>query len=450
MGINNIWDDILNIIINKTSTVSYEMWFTKLKPHSISDGNIILVTDLINVKNTINSKEYKHIITDAIKELNNPNINDYIIISSNEIEKIETSEIIKTKDKEDNVYNNNLNKNYTFENFVVGGSNNIAKAAAFSVAENPGGDYNPLFIYGGVGLGKTHIINAIGNKILEKNPSVKIIYASTEQFVNDYIDSIRNNKNNDQNFKFRDKYRNADILMLDDVQFLKGKETSQEAVFHTFNDLYLLKKQIILTSDRHPTELTFLEDRLRSRFQSGLTVNISSPDFETRVAIIQKKSFEKNFVISKDIINFMAENITSNIREIEGALSKVIFYCKMNNKESADNLLLVKEALKEELGGSNNILSMDTITDAVCTYFGITKEQITGSKKNKNIVRPRQIAIYLIYEELALPLMTIGAHFGGRDHTTILYTRDKLSEELKNDNLLKKQINDIKNLIHKN
>ena len=238
--------------------------------------------------------------------------------------------------------------------------------------------------------------------------------------------------------------------MLDDVQFLKGKETSQEAVFHTFNDLYLLKKQIILTSDRHPTELTFLEDRLRSRFQSGLTVNISSPDFETRVAIIQKKSFEKNFVISKDIINFMAENITSNIREIEGALSKVIFYCKMNNKESADNLLLVKEALKEELGGSNNILSMDTITDAVCTYFGITKEQITGSKKNKNIVRPRQIAIYLIYEELALPLMTIGAHFGGRDHTTILYTRDKLSEELKNDNLLKKQINDIKNLIHKN
>ena len=450
MGINNIWDDILNIIINKTSTVSYEMWFTKLKPHSISDGNIILVTDLINVKNTINSKEYKHIITDAIKELNNPNINDYIIISSNEIEKIETSEIIKTKDKKNNVYNNNLNKNYTFENFVVGGSNNIAKAAAFSVAENPGGDYNPLFIYGGVGLGKTHIINAIGNKILEKNPSVKIIYASTEQFVNDYIDSIRNNKNNDQNFKFRDKYRNADILMLDDVQFLKGKETSQEAVFHTFNDLYLLKKQIILTSDRHPTELTFLEDRLRSRFQSGLTVNISSPDFETRVAIIQKKSFEKNFVISKDIINFMAENITSNIREIEGALSKVIFYCKMNNKESADNLLLVKEALKEELGGSNNILSMDTITDAVCTYFGITKEQITGSKKNKNIVRPRQIAIYLIYEELALPLMTIGAHFGGRDHTTILYTRDKLSEELKNDNLLKKQINDIKNLIHKN
>ena len=450
IDISIIWSEILNIITKKTSTVSYEMWFMKLQPYSINNGVLILISPLKNVKEILYTSDYKNILPESIKELNNPNINDYLIIMPDEVSKLNTIEIKKDYKEEESIYNNNLNKNYTFDNLVVGESNRIAKAAAFAVAENPGKEYNPLFIYGGVGLGKTHIINAIGNKIIENNSNIKIIYASTEQFVNDYIDSIRNNKNNDQSFKFREKYRNADILMLDDVQFLRGRDSSQEAVFHTINDLYLLKKQIILTSDRHPSELTFLEDRLRSRFQQGLNVSISSPDFETRVAIIQKKSFEKSFVFSKDIINFLAENITSNIREIEGALSKVIFYCKMNNKESADDLLLVKEALREELGGSNNIISLDTITDAVCSYFNVSKEAIKGNKKNKNIVRPRQIAVYLINEELAVPLISIGAYFGGRDHTTIIYARDKISEELKSDNLLKKQVNDIKNLIHRN
>ena len=293
-------------------------------------------------------------------------------------------------------------------------------------------------------------MHAIGNYVLSQNKNANIIYATTEQFVNDFIESMRNNKVSDKVFNFREKYRKADILMLDDVQFLIGKESSQEALFHTFNDLYQNKKQIVLTSDRHPRDLVSLEERLRSRFNSGLTVDISSPDLETRIAILQKKAYQKNFNISKNIIYFIAEKITSNIREIEGALSKVIFYCQLHNKDEADDLNLVMEALKDDLDSHSNILSLDTITDAVCAYYNITKDEIKGAKKTKNIAEARQIDIYLINDIISCPLMTIGNYLGNRYHSTIIYARDKVTDQLNNDNRIKLIVKDIRNMIEKN
>ena len=446
-----IWKQILEEISKKVSAVSYDMWFSKLEPLDISFGKIILVTSLNSVKETLSKTTYKDNIMKSIKAIDNPMVTDFTIINEEEkdayLSKLNTNTAIE--DSTD--YNApKFNEAYTFDNFVVGSSNNTAKSAAFSVAQNPGNSFNPLFIYGGVGLGKTHILHAIGNYVLSQNKNANIIYATTEQFVNDFIESMRNNKVSDKVFNFREKYRKADILMLDDVQFLIGKESSQEALFHTFNDLYQNKKQIVLTSDRHPRDLVSLEERLRSRFNSGLTVDISSPDLETRIAILQKKAYQKNFNISKNIIYFIAEKITSNIREIEGALSKVIFYCQLHNKDSADDLNLVMEALKDDLDSHSNVLSLDTITDAVCAYYNITKEEIKGAKKTKNIAEARQIDIYLINDMISCPLMTIGNYLGNRDHSTIIYARDKVTDQLKNDNRIKLVVKDIRNMIEKN
>lgn len=446
-----IWDDLLQEISssNEISTIAYDMWFSNLKPYSISNEKIILLTNLKSTKDILN-KDYRIKINNCIKKLNNPLVKDYYIIT--EEEKLsytqDVEEIIKDEEFIDTTPM--FNDFYTFNNFVVGNSNSFAYNASKNVAQNPGIAFNPLFIYGGVGLGKTHLLHAVGNDILSKNPNTNIIYITTEQFTNDFIESINNKSDSTKNFEFRYKYRNADILMLDDIQFLAGKTTTQEALFHTFNDLIGLKKQIILTSDRHPKELTFLNDRLKSRFQAGLTVEINKPDIETRIAIIRKKSLQKNFIIDNDIILYIAENIDSNIREIEGAISKLIFYCQLNGKDKADNILLAKEALKNEISTSSHILTMDTITDAVCSYFNISKSDIKSNKRPKNIAIPRQIAIYLILDMLDSTTTAVGKYFGGKDHTTISYARDKINEEMKTNNLISLQIKDIKNIIQQN
>ena len=447
-----IWKQILEEISKKVSAVSYDMWFSKLEPLDISFGKIILVTNLNSIKDTLTkNSEYRDNILDSIKSIDNPMVTDFSIITEEEKEAYLAKLNNNTVVEETSNYNEpKFIENYTFDNFVVGSSNNTARSAAFSVAQNPGNSFNPLFIYGGVGLGKTHILHAIGNYVLAHNKNANIIYSTTEQFVNDFIESMRNNKVSEKVFNFREKYRKADILMLDDVQFLIGKESSQEALFHTFNDLYQNKKQIVLTSDRHPRDLVSLEERLRSRFNSGLTVDISSPDLETRIAILQKKAYQKNFNISKNIIYFIAEKITSNIREIEGALSKVIFYCQLNNKDCADDLNLIMQALKDDLDVSTHVLSLDTITDAVCAYYNITKEEIKGAKKTKNIAEARQIDIYLINDMLSVPLMSIGNYLGNRDHSTIIYARDKVTDQLKTDNRIKMVVKDIRNMIEKN
>ncbi len=442
-----IWNILLLEISNRISTVTYDMWFSSLEPLTIVYNKLIIVAKLKSTKKTINTN-YRDVILEEIKKLNTY-VDDFIIITPDEISVYEDK--IKEDKKETEsveLYNTLVDNNFTFDKFVVGQSNQIVYAAAKAVANQPGTLHNPLFIYGGVGLGKTHIMHAIGNEILKTNKKAKILYCTTEQFVNDFIDSIRNNKDNEQNKRFREKYRNVDILMLDDIQFLAGKTGTQEALFHTFNDLYQYKKQIILSSDRHPKELTFLEERLQSRFSSGLTVDISTPDLETRIAILQKKAYYKNVNLPIEVVYFIAESFDSNIRELEGALQKVIFYCQLEGKEP-DNIDIIKEALKDDIDVSNHILSLDSIVDATCSYYNIKKEEVIGKKKLKQLVQARQIAIYLINDMLGVPLATIGSYFGGRDHTTIIYARDKIEEMIKTNNLIANQIKDIKNMIQK-
>ena len=439
-----LWKSVLSELEVLLTTVSFDMWFKDLEPYTVENDKLVLIAPLNSFKSI--NKNYKDQIKKAI-ENSGAKISGIEIITKAETDNYTLSnEEEKEEDDSDTV--NMFDPGYTFDSFVVGDSNSIAYAAAEAVAKAPGACHNPLFIYGGVGLGKTHIMHAIANYILSQNKKAKILYVTTEQFVNDYIDSLKNNKDNELNKQFRLKYRSVDVLMMDDVQFLSGKTSTQEALFHTFNDLYQFRKQIVLTSDRHPRELTFLQDRLKSRFQSGLTVDITKPSIETRIAILQKKAYAKKYDISQKAVFFIAENITSNIRELEGALSKVVFYCSLSGR-SSDDLEAVKDALKDCIDVSSHVISMDSIADATCAYYGIKKSDIIGKRKNKLISNARQMAIYLINDMLGVPLSSIGEFFGGRDHTTIMYARDKMTDLSKTDHLIQAQINDIKSMLEK-
>lgn len=444
-----VWKDISSYIEASMSTVSYEMWFGKLVPLTIENNKLILVSPLVSVKRTVDGFK-DTVVKDAI-EKSGTYVTDIIVILENEAENYKPEKDIPVQQETQITEESDkcvLDPSYTFDNFVVGDCNNIAFSAAKAVAENPGVLYNPLFIYGGVGLGKTHIMHAIGNYILSVDKKKKILYVTTEQFVNEFIDSIMKSKDNKLNKSFREKYRNADVLMIDDIQFLANKMSTQEALFHTFNDLYQNKKQIVLSSDRHPKELTFIEERLQSRFQCGLTVDITNPSVETRVAILRKKAEIKKFRVSNDVIFFIAEHISSNVRELEGALSKVMFYCTLMKKDVCD-IDIAKEALKDYIDVTNHVISIDNIVDATCTYFNIKRADIVGKKKVKNIVAARQIAIYLINDMLGIPLTSIGDYFGGRDHTTVIYARDKITSLCKTDPMVQAQINDIRAMIQK-
>ena len=431
-------------IQGKVSTVSYEMWFSRAEALTVSYNKLIVVVPLKNIK-TMLENEYRSTVQWALGQIKTYVTDVLFILPEDKSAYLEDADDQPPQPKETE---NPFDSKFTFDNFVVGSSNQIVYAAAQAVAKNPGQQFNPLFIYGGVGLGKTHIMHAIGNHILQQNPRTKILYVTTEQFVNDFIDSIRNNRDNEQNKRFREKYRNVDVLMLDDIQFIAGKTTSQEELFHTFNNLYQSKKQIVISSDRHPRELTFLEERLQSRFQCGLTCDITQPDLETRIAILQKKALDKKVNISNSVMYFIAEKIDSNIRELEGALSKVIFYCSLVGKE-ADNIDVIKDALKDDIDVTTHILSIDTIVEATCAYYNIPKAEIVGKRKTKQIAFARQIAIFLIFDLLGLPLATIGNYFGGKDHTTIMYAKNKILEQQQTDHFVASQIKDIKNMIQK-
>ena len=439
-----LWKSVLSELEVLLTTVSFDMWFKDLEPYTVENDKLVLIAPLNSFKSI--NKNYKDQIKKAI-ENSGAKISGIEIITKAETDNYTLSDE-EEKEEDDSDTVNMFDPGYTFDSFVVGDSNSIAYAAAEAVAKAPGACHNPLFIYGGVGLGKTHIMHAIANYILSQNKKAKILYVTAEQFVNDYIDSLKNNKDNELNKQFRLKYRSVDVLMMDDVQFLSGKTSTQEALFHTFNDLYQFRKQIVLTSDRHPRELTFLQDRLKSRFQSGLTVDITKPSIETGIAILQKKAYAKKYDISQKAVFFIAENITSNIRELEGALSKVVFYCSLSGR-SSDDLEAVKDALKDCIDVSSHVISMDSIADATCAYYGIKKSDIIGKRKNKLISNARQMAIYLINDMLGVPLSSIGEFFGGRDHTTIMYARDKMTDLTKTDHLIQAQINDIKSMLEK-
>ena len=354
---------------------------------------------------------------------------------------------------EENAYNppSNLDKKYTFDSFVVGKNNEFVYAAALNVAEDPAGTYNPLFIYGGTGLGKTHLMQAIANKINAEKPQLKVIYVTCEQFVNEIIDTMftsRGPEARDRSNRLRQHYRSADILIIDDIQFIANKKAVQEEFFHTFNELVAKGKQIVISSDQPPKELTALEERLKTRFSGGLVFDILPPNFETKIAILKRKAFEKKCLVPDDVLTFLAQDSGDDVRTLEGRLTKVIFASKLH--EVPITVALAQSALNEAVAeDGKEEVNPDTIINAVCTYYRVSKSDLVGKCKKKDLVQPRQICCYLMCELLSLPLMSIGKALGNRNHTTILYSRNKVEEMRQVNDRVAKDIDDIKNLVLK-
>ena len=441
------WLKVLDLLEKEVTAVSFDLWIKTLEPVEINNDCLIIKASSETAKQRVlnmHSGQIKLVLSEVFD-----NINCFEILNDEEFDEYKKQQVdVKCSTEEvPTRVGQKLNPKYTFDSFVVGKSNQYAYAVSRNVAENPSGKFNPLFIYGGVGLGKTHLMHAIGNYLQSKNSKLKVVYVTCEKFTNDYIDSLRNNNKDKSITSFREKYRNVDVLIVDDIQFITNKMETQEEFFNTFNDLYQNDKQIIISSDRPPKEIATLSDRLKSRFASGVMQDVQLPDFETRVAILKKKAQEENYNIEDEVINELAERIDTNIRELEGSLSKVCFYANLLGKKFA-TMEDLNEALKDEQKDKSQ-LNPKVIIDTVCKYYNISKTDLVGKKKNKEIVDPRQMCMYLITELLDLPLASIGTLFGGRDHTTIIHARDKISNAIKTNQKLKIEANDLKNLILK-
>lgn len=437
--ITEIWEKTLNVIKVELTEVSFNTWLKAIQPISIRD-NLVTFSVPDDFTKGILEARYSKLIKNALKQVTSEYYDIRFIIPTEENYASIMKERSEINQDEESV-NSSLNPKYTFETFVIGNSNRLAHAASVAVAESPAKAYNPLFIYGGVGLGKTHLMHAIGHYILKQNIKLKVVYISSETFTNELINSIRDDRNNE----FRSKYRNVDVLLIDDIQFIAGKESTQEEFFHTFNSLYEANKQIIISSDRPPKEIRTLEERLRSRFEQGLIADIQPPDLETRIAILKKKARSENLSISDNVMLLIAKKIHSNIRELEGALIRVVAYSSLTNGEINEEL--ANEALKDILSNSKpKKVTPDTIKDIVGQYYNIKIEDFNAKKRNKSIVLPRQIAMFLCRELTDLSLPRIGEEFG-RDHTTIMHAYDKISSDMKIDIQLKSVLEELKSKI---
>ncbi|EGO89088.1 chromosomal replication initiator protein DnaA [Clostridium botulinum C] len=438
--LEQLWSKTLNIIKGELTEVSFNTWIKSISPISIDENTIKLQVPNDFTRGILESR-YKDLIINAIKLITSKKYNIDFSITSEEIINNNLKNTFKSNDE--NIIINDemtsiLNPKYTFDSFVIGNSNRFAHAASLAVAESPAKAYNPLFIYGGVGLGKTHLMHAIGHYILQNTPNAKVAYVSSEKFTNELINSIKDDKNEE----FRNKYRNVDVLLIDDIQFIAGKERTQEEFFHTFNALYEADKQIILSSDRPPKEIPTLEDRLRSRFEWGLIADIQAPDFETRIAILKKKADVENLNIPNEVMVYIATKIKSNIRELEGALIRIVAYSSLTNREVSVDL--AAEALKDIISSEQNKqVTIDLIQDIVCSYYNLRIQDLKSSRRTRNIAFPRQIAMYLSRKLTDMSLPKIGEEFGGRDHTTVIHAYEKISNILKKDESLRNVINDL-------
>jgi len=438
--LKNLWGKTLDIIKSELSEVSFNTWIKSCEPLSISSDTL-----KISVPNSftqdILDKRYKDLVANSIKAVCSKLYTIEFIIMSEGYDKEESKNNNSQSSKSiivNDEMSSTLNPKYTFNSFVIGNSNRFAHAASLAVAESPAKAYNPLFIYGGVGLGKTHLMHAIGHYILDGNPNAKVVYVSSEKFTNELINAIKDDKNEE----FRNKYRNVDILLIDDIQFIAGKERTQEEFFHTFNALHDANKQIILSSDRPPKEIPTLEDRLRSRFEWGLIADIQVPDFETRMAILKKKADVENLNVANEVMGYIATKIKSNIRELEGALIRIIAYSSLTNREVTVDL--ATEALKDIISKKQGKhVTIDSIQDVVSSYFNLRVEDLKSQRRTRNVAYPRQIAMYLSRKLTDMSLPKIGEEFGGRDHTTVIHAYEKISENLKTDDSLQHTINDI-------
>ena len=448
MDKNKIWGSILNSLKDNTTNLSYTTWISPLYIHHIEENSGIiylawpneakLVTFLNDhylklIENTVNNimeKEYRVIIKQE-KEY--------------EVSKIDTSKMKSTLNQE-----KLFNPRFNFDSFVVGNSNKYAHAVSVAVAETPGDIYNPLFIYGGAGLGKTHLMHAIGNYIIDRDNTQRVVYVTSESFVNEIVEAIRDKKGDGSNSmqEFRNKYRNVDVLLIDDIQFIIGKETMQQEFFHTFNHLYESQKQIVISSDKHPATMKTLEERLRSRFEMGLTVDIKPPTYETRMAILRRKVQEENLSIDDSILDFIASNVSSNIRELQGAITKVIAFSKLRHNDITMDL--AKQALSDMIApDKKKEITIDYIIETVADHFNISTNDLLSSKRSSNISHPRQICMYLCCELTNNTLDVIKKHLNRKDHSTIIHGRDNIKKLLEDTDANPKVAKDIDILIKK-
>lgn len=438
--------------MGKVSSVSFDLWVKPLVAECFEDGNFVLSAGTTNAKSQAVDKRHFEHIERAIRDVA-PIVDGVEIIDA--VEKEKRAELNNNKDKTETKaatkkINSDLrfNPNQRFDNFITGRSNQIVCAAAEAVAKKPGRTVNPLFIYGGTGLGKTHLLNAIVNEILEKAPKTVIAFVSSENFTNDFVDTMRDSKHHPI-ATFREKYRAADILLVDDIQFIRDKPSTQEQFFHTFNDLVQNGKQVVLTSDRHPDEMPTLEERMRSRFKGGLIQDVATPDIEMWMALLQKKANDMEFHMPKSVCEYLAKHAYDkklNVREMEGVLLTAKFSAQFDKRAelcTAD----CDNAIKETRDTTKYQTTAENIIAQVCKYFDITVDDITGKRRNREFVEPRMIAMYLIEKFLNLPLINIGHMIGGRDHTTVMHARNKIEGQIESDQRIKRIVGDISKMI---
>ena len=441
-----LMEKIKNELRPELTQISFDTWINPLNIRSI-DGNHIVFTTVSEFQRDFVENKYKPLLLNTLKFITNRDW-DYTVIDLESEAKenldaniIEEEESKTESPKEVKSIHSGLNPKYTFETFVVGDNNKFAHAAALAVGNEPGESYNPLFLYGGVGLGKTHLMHAIGNRILENNKNCNILYVTSEKFTNQLINAIKDNKNE----IFRKKYRSIDALLIDDIQFIAGKERIQEEFFHTFNSLYEERKQIIISSDKPPRDIPFLEDRLKSRFEWGLLADISCPDYETRFAILRKKAQDESVVIDDYILSNIANKIDSNIRELEGVFNKVVARASLTH--SPITIELAEKIINEFKYESEKVISSEFIKETVAKYFSINKDDLSSNKRSNDIAFPRQIAMYLCREIANMSYPQIGTDFGGRDHSTVMHGCKKIEKEIKEKNNTKLIVDSVKNIV---
>jgi chromosomal replication initiator protein len=414
-----VWQHVLEHIRRNITEVEYHTWFERIRPLGIREGVLELAAPTSFALDWI-KRHYTPLIQEALGLLGAQVPRFELLVVPGAAQPVQV-DIFQAAPQADQG-KSKLNPKYTFENFVVGPNNNLAHAAAVAVAESPGKAYNPLFIYGGVGLGKTHLMHAVGHSVAKRFPSLKIEYVSTETFTNELINAIRE----DRMAEFRERYRSVDLLLVDDIQFIAGKERTQEEFFHTFNALFEAHKQIILSSDRPPKDILTLEARLRSRFEWGLITDIQPPDLETRIAILKMNAEQRGLRIGEDVLEYIARQVTSNIRELEGALMRVVAYASLNGVELTRQV--AAKALSDIFAPREVEVDPQEIVRVVAEHFGLRPEDLVGGGRRKEVVLPRQMAMFLVRELTRASLPEIGQLFGGRDHTTVLYAIQKVQE----------------------
>ena len=440
-NINDLLIKAKDLLKNETTQITFDTWIQPLEIKSFNDNTIILIASTSFQKDTLESR-YLDLITNTFNFITNKKCNVVIKLENEAVEEIvpENNNVFVNNKT---ILNSGLNPKYTFDTFVVGSNNKFAHAVALGVAENPGAKYNPFFIYGGVGLGKTHLMQAIGNEVLKNNSSASVLYVSSENFTNQLINALR-----DQSMdKFREKYRNIDVLLIDDIQFIANKKSTQEEFFNTFNALYDAQKQIIISSDRPPLEIELLDERIKSRFVWGVTADIQNPDYETRLAILRKKIQLESVIIDDEILSLIATKIDSNIRELEGIINKLI--ARSSLTETPITIEMAQKAI-DDIKGETKVISSAYIQDVVAKYYNISVNDLKGQKRSNDVTFPRQIAMYLCRNVAQMSMPQIGRDFGNRDHSTVMYACDKIEKEIKKNETTKLIVESVKNLLLSN